>query len=89
MAEAGAHKLTMTAEELKEELVIYGPINVAEAKEYTNSLEKIVDNLGDLLQEGKDEALEMTIKEVKNYMIKTWLTWQEQMLALWHCDVFY
>ena len=36
------------------------------------NLEKIMDNLGDLLWEGKDDALEVTIKEVKNYIIKTW-----------------
>ena len=72
MAEGGVHKLTMTVDEPKEEHVIYSPINVAEAKEYANALEKILDNLGDLLQEGEDDALEVTIKEVKNYMVKTW-----------------
>ena len=72
MAEGSAHKLTMAADEPKDEHIIYGSINVTEAKEYTDGLEKIMDNLGDLLWEGNDDALDVTIKEVKNYMIKTW-----------------
>ena len=62
----------MAADEPKEEQFSYSPTNVVEAIEYVEGLEKILDGLGDLLWEEKDDALEITIKLVKNHMEKTW-----------------
>ena len=72
MAEGGTEKQIMATEEPKKSGRTYGPTNIAEAKEYAKGLKKILDGLGDLLWEDKDDALEVTIKLVKNHMEKTW-----------------
>ena len=43
-----------------------------QTKEYSDSLEKILDDFKDLLQEGMDDTLEVTIKHMKRHMAKTW-----------------
>ena len=72
MAEGGAQKPIMTTDEPKEEKVIYGLINIKQQRKYSNGLEKIMDDLRNLLWERKDDALEVAIKQMKKYRIKMW-----------------
>ena len=72
MTEGGAEDPIRAIGEPEEEEISYSPINMRQAKEYSDGLEKILDDFKDLLWEGKDDALEVTIKHMKRHMAKTW-----------------
>ena len=54
-----------------------GPINMPEAQEYQDMIEKIFDNFRDLLKGDYKDALVVTVQALKRHMVKSW----DQMTA--------
>ena len=62
MAEGGSKN---PAHQEMDEEITYGPVNIKQAREYTEVLEKIIDNSREHLLAGQNDALQMMIQEMK------------------------
>ena len=59
MAEGGSRNPTSYGQE---EEISHGPVNIRQAKEYLEVLEKILEGFKELLQEGREDTLEVMIQ---------------------------
>lgn len=76
MAESTApptqEELAIIIDDPEEEETTKGPVNILEAQEYVEVMNKIFDDFNELVNEDRDDALITTLWSLKRHMFRAW-----------------